>query len=342
MHRSGTSPITRALRTFGIELGDRLMPAVEGVNDKGFYEDLDIVEANEELLQALSRSWDDLALVDGDDLANGKAEAVKLRAIELLRRKTRSIDAFGMKDPRMARLIPFWKDVFARLEYSVGYVIAIRNPLSVARSLFARDKFEPEKAYLLWLEHVVPSIVETTGEARVVVDFDRLMERPSDQIVRMARSLGFSSGINPKEIELFGSMFLEQGLRHTIFQPEDLSLDRAAPPIVRELFGFLTQVAVDELSIDSKVVQDCIGRALMLLAEMRPGLCYISRQDVRIRDLAQLAITQHAEMTQLVATQQAEILKTQERLNRMRSALSWRISRPLRSLKRVFRRSSKS
>ena len=36
MHRSGTSAITRGLQVMGIDLGNNLMPAMEGVNDKGF------------------------------------------------------------------------------------------------------------------------------------------------------------------------------------------------------------------------------------------------------------------------------------------------------------------
>ncbi|MFM0308870.1 hypothetical protein P0D71_13905 [Paraburkholderia sp. RL17-383-BIF-A] len=52
MHRSGTSAITRAMETMGADFGSRLMPAVAGVNDKGFFEDLDIVAINMEIMAA--------------------------------------------------------------------------------------------------------------------------------------------------------------------------------------------------------------------------------------------------------------------------------------------------
>src|SRR5882724_9597278 len=50
MHRSGTSAMTRALQAMGVELGSRLMPPVEGENDKGFWEDLELNALNIEVL----------------------------------------------------------------------------------------------------------------------------------------------------------------------------------------------------------------------------------------------------------------------------------------------------
>ena len=57
MHRSGTSALTRGLTTMGVMLGDRLMAAHPNINDKGFFEDIDFVALNEEILKACGRKW---------------------------------------------------------------------------------------------------------------------------------------------------------------------------------------------------------------------------------------------------------------------------------------------
>lgn len=57
MHRSGTSAITRALKVMGVELGDRMMPPVEGNNDKGFWEDIDLNALNIQMLDAIHHEW---------------------------------------------------------------------------------------------------------------------------------------------------------------------------------------------------------------------------------------------------------------------------------------------
>ena len=50
MHRSGTSAVTRGLLATGISFGENLLQPLIGVNEKGFWEDLDILEFNERLL----------------------------------------------------------------------------------------------------------------------------------------------------------------------------------------------------------------------------------------------------------------------------------------------------
>ena len=57
MHRSGTSAITRALKVLGVDLGDRLMLAVEGDNNKGYWEDIDFNALNIEMLRAIGKDW---------------------------------------------------------------------------------------------------------------------------------------------------------------------------------------------------------------------------------------------------------------------------------------------
>jgi hypothetical protein len=43
MQRGGIGVTTRSLKTLGIYTGSNLIPPVQGNNDKGFFEDLDIV-----------------------------------------------------------------------------------------------------------------------------------------------------------------------------------------------------------------------------------------------------------------------------------------------------------
>src|SRR5260370_33453248 len=114
MHRSGTSTLTRALQAMGVELGSRLMPPVEGNNDKGFWEDLDLYELNIEMLGALKRDWHYLAPVGEDFVELLCGKGLLSRAEELLRLKVGQSPVFGFKDPRVSMLIPFWQRVFAR------------------------------------------------------------------------------------------------------------------------------------------------------------------------------------------------------------------------------------
>lgn len=109
MHRSGTSAITRGLQVLGVDLGGNLLSAEVGNNEKGFFEDAAVTDFNVELLKALGHDWHTLTPILPEELESKVAEDHKVLAIELLRSKLAGINCFGVKDPRMARLLPFWQ-----------------------------------------------------------------------------------------------------------------------------------------------------------------------------------------------------------------------------------------
>ncbi len=257
MHRSGTSTITRGLQAMGVGLGDRLMPPFEGNNPKGFWEDIDLNTLNIEMLSAIDNDWCHLAGIDSIDIDILRKEGYFLRAAELLRQKVSNVPVFGFKDPRVAKLLPFWKEVFSHCQFDVSYVMAVRHPLSVVKSLAKRDGIEAGQSYLLWLVHVITSLTGSAGNKRVLVDYDRLMQSPDHELNRIAKHLNLK--IDPTELQNYKAEFLDQGLRHTVFELNDLLLDDSCPPIVREVYAALLDVAskktkVNEVEIQNKLV----------------------------------------------------------------------------------------
>ena len=109
MHRSGTSAITRSLKALGIVLGNNLMAEAERNNPKGFWEDVDINNLNIDLLNALGYDWHTITPISKIERTSPTAESFKLRAVTLLREKLKNTTMFGLKDPRICRLLPFWK-----------------------------------------------------------------------------------------------------------------------------------------------------------------------------------------------------------------------------------------
>ena len=243
MHRSGTSAITRGLQVMGVDLGERLMPGMEEVNPKGFWEDIDINLLNNEILNVLDSDWYHLSPISLSDLAFLRKEGYLLRAIELLRRKVGSIPIFGLKDPRISKLLSFWKEVFSQCEFNVCYVMAVRHPLSVARSLAKRDGIEVLQSYFLWLDHVVASLTGMNGSKCVFIDYDRLVQSPDYELNRMAKNLDLA--IDPAELQDYKSNFLDEDLRHSIFNLSDLLLNDTCPPIVHEIYAALLNLASD-------------------------------------------------------------------------------------------------
>ena len=242
MHRSGTSAITRGLQVLGVDLGNRLLQAETGNNEKGFWEDIDITAFDVDLLAEMGHDWHTLAPLTPQEFERLEVEALKLRAVQLLRDKLADTTIFGLKDPRMCRLMPFWVDVFAHLKLDVSFVIACRNPMSVAHSLARRNGFALEKSYLLWLEHMLLSIKHTANGRRVFVDYDQLLGEPLVQLERISTSLGLPFSTQSQDCIEYQHEFLERSLRHTAFGPEDLRLDAAVTADAQQLHELLCEL----------------------------------------------------------------------------------------------------
>lgn len=253
MHRSGTSVVTRGLQVLGVDLGTRLLAAEQGVNDKGFWEDMDITAFDVDLLCALGHDWHSFAPLQPSEFQGPIIDSFKLRAVQLMRDKLAGIDVLGLKDPRMARLMPFWQDVFEHLGVTVHYVIACRNPMSVARSLAKRNSFPLEKSYLLWFEHMLLAMKYTASAQRVFIDYDLMLREPAQQLTRIARSVGMPLVEGSPEFVEFVNEFLEQSLRRNNFAEEDLKLDPAAPAHTLVLSSLLSALSSERVADDSHV-----------------------------------------------------------------------------------------
>ena len=257
MHRTGTSLITRDLQVLGVDLGEKLLPAMADVNAKGFWEDADVNALNIAMLHAISSEWDYLAPVSEAQFQQLELDGYFLQAVELLRNKLARSAVFGLKDPRIAKLLPFWARVFAHCEFDVSYLLTLRHPLSVAKSLRKRDGFSHEKSYLLWFVHVVFAARFAVHQKVSLVDYDVFMAHPERELTRLAGE--FVLPVDGQEMAVFLREFVDHGLRHTHYALDDLLLDPACPAVVREVYAHLLALAAPGGSGDLRQVEDSIA-----------------------------------------------------------------------------------
>lgn len=294
MHRSGTSVLARAMSALGIQLGEDLLDPEEH-NPKGFFEDRGVLQLNEELLARIGRQWSSVGVLDDGALAPSRHEVLFERAIELLSDRTSHFPVWGFKDPRTANLLPFWREAFNTLGLRVAYLISIRNPLSVAKSLAVRDDFPDAWSLIMWLQHCCACLRNTAGESRLVVDYDLLMSDPEAQLGRMAGFMGESlDGCSRELIDDFCTEFLDKDLRHTRFTARDVRDLRPSIPCLAEAFDLVSGLARDDLP-DSRAEGQLLEAVTASLESSKAMLDLLDTWKGRADRLKQEALVVRAE-----------------------------------------------
>ncbi len=275
--RSGTSAIARGLDAIGIDLGDRLRRG-RGKNPTGFFEDTDLLRLNKKLKRALGVRGDSVRLIGDHEWDLPPVRALHALSVETIRRRFGGKPLWGYKYGRTLRFLPFWLRVWDELGLDVRYVVALRNPLSVARSR-ARLELErgtQEKSDLEWLVNVVPYLRLALARPLVAVDYDRVMADPVRQLERMARGLGLPLQ-DRSGIEAYRDGYLETGMRHSRFSVEDLAVDERTHRLVREAYTWLDRLAGDEIGVDDPGFASDWRRIEAAVAELEPILLHIDR-----------------------------------------------------------------
>lgn len=183
MHRSGTSAVTRLLTLAGAEPPRELMPA-NADNPQGYWESRRIARFNNRLLESAGTRWNDDAPIAEAWFSAADRHADRDEAAAILAEEFGSATELVLKDPRICRLLPFWRNVFDATEIEPFGLVVARDPLEVARSLAARihvPEFRPaaipatSRGLLLWLRYVLDADRVSQDLPRHVVHYGDLV-----------------------------------------------------------------------------------------------------------------------------------------------------------------------
>ena len=288
MHRAGTSVVARGLMALGLDMGEALMSADPRMNARGFFEDLDIVAMDDALLDAQGADWKSLALLDGVDWRAPGHAAARDAARRLLAAKLARTGRFAFKDPRVSRLLPFWRCVFDEARADDAYVIAVRHPRAVIDSLTARDDLDPRRSAWLWLTHLLCALRYTHGRPRVVVDYDRMLEAPHRELARIAHALALPpDALARAQADPFAREFVSGELRHAHYAADELP--PGLPAGVAEAHALAQRLARDAASVSDADAIAGIDRLFDAHAAMSPLFAYAGSVERNADDVPRLA-----------------------------------------------------
>jgi hypothetical protein len=242
MHRSGTSALTRVINLLGADLPSSLIPA-NVANEAGFFESNDLMIVHDQLLSSAGSNWQDWRAFNPDWYASPVAAAFKQRVLGVLRHDFAQSQLFVIKDPRVCRFFPFWRDVLEEFGAAPAVVIPVRNPLEIMASLRSRDGFPFVKTALLWLRHVIEAERTTRDLPRAVVTYDALLSDWPGVIASVGAGLGVSWPRRSAATEIEIERFLAAELRHHVATPDALAARAEIVDWVKDTYTALVQLS---------------------------------------------------------------------------------------------------
>jgi hypothetical protein len=160
--------------------------------------------------------------------------------VDLLKRDFDQVPLFGVKDPRMCRLMPLWFPIFESLGLKPHFILISRHPWEVVESLARRNGIEPSKGYLLWLDHTLQAEIATRPYKRSFVSYAEMLDDPISVFDRLRILLQLPL-LPPESVGASLREFLEPSLRHHRFAPKNTDLLPESPSWALEVYETLSQ-----------------------------------------------------------------------------------------------------
>jgi hypothetical protein len=198
MARSGTSLTSMILDRLGVYFGPQQhLSAPYSFNPKGSWEHLLIREINEKIFARFGGDWNNPPDLPAGWQSLREFDDLRTQAAQVVQEDFGNTPLWGYKCILTCMTLPFWQQIIPQM----SYVICLRNPLDVARSLERRDGFSLEKGVLLWLLYTKAAIQHTAGHPVHFIFTDQWISDCESTALRLAEFLGISGYNRQGEIK---------------------------------------------------------------------------------------------------------------------------------------------
>ena len=220
MHRSGISVLAGCLNLLGVNFG-KTTKLGNQTNQPDFFENQDIILQHDILLRDLACRWDMVGSLPSDWLKRKAVQDARDKISMLIQKNFSGEKYWAIKDPRLCRLIPLWMDVFKQTDIEPCFVLMVRHPFEVARSLEIRDGFDLLKGHLLWLMHNREALTACSGHEYAILTYDDLLADPVHSMENISQGLRVDFPNEPKKAYQNLIDFVRPDLKHQNWGPQN-------------------------------------------------------------------------------------------------------------------------
>ncbi|RWR07267.1 hypothetical protein [Paenirhodobacter populi] len=246
MHRSGTSLLAGVLHSLGCQ-GPKTPVAANDRNPKGYFESQPIFRLNDEILAAAALKWDDWRPLDPGWQLSPRFNEFRDRAAELIEAEYGRSSLIYLKDPRICRILPLWRQVLEDNGYRVVCIHTHRSPVEVATSLEQRRNIEvdPSIGMLVWLRYVLEAEANSRDLPRIFTSYSRILGNWTEFSARAEERFGFSWPVISQLREERVAELIDPTLRHHDSDVAATLKNAAGPKLIVDSMRILEEWAAD-------------------------------------------------------------------------------------------------
>lgn len=189
MHRSGTSALSGLLCQAGFDPPADLMPPHRN-NPLGYWESLGLCRLNDAFFNQQQASWNHPESLHIGWEDNTQTEIWRRSMLTHLQTVFAGAKHAVIKDPRFCILLEGISPWLESGWMAPCMLLALRDPLEVARSLEAAENVPLEQGVQLWLHYVFGAESISRGHPRLVINYQDLLRNPEECLDRCRQLIG--------------------------------------------------------------------------------------------------------------------------------------------------------
>lgn len=225
MHRCGTSMTASVIQSLGVNIGDNLLPAKEGDNRLGYFEECEFISINDQILS-----------LAGGNLVNPPSKENIIKAARILDEqitnvinKRSSLSLWGWKDPRTSLTF----DAYLHKLKNPFIIVCRRSNKAVADSLIKRDPSIDRKFAEDLADKYNQSIDDVLSRMpflpRLILNYDNVIDEPKKSVYKVGLFLNIIYSRN-KYKEAISKILRDERHNYTYYPDEQISYNDSPIP----------------------------------------------------------------------------------------------------------------
>jgi len=239
MHRSGTSATMAVLAALGMYPGaeEDLLPA-DAANEEGYWENRRMVEINTAIMRTYGLHYYDLRSLPANWSEHPQLPMMLGRFQEVVGSSYDGHAFWGWKDPRTTLVLPLVEEALRDMGLTSKYLLLVRHPNDVAKSLSKRDGLPNETALGLWLHYTLTALRDLPCERSHITVYRDVLADPRAALEAIFTDLAISC---PGEDRWEAArQAVREDLAHSLSPIGDLN--GADPLLLERVFTLVTRI----------------------------------------------------------------------------------------------------